>query len=137
MLPFDGASPQRVMHQVLSGEVLPPSARACGIPPAAEAMVLWMLAKSPRARPPSGASLVRLLEAVLASPHDGAHVLAARAAHMRRCKLQDLAALGLRLAGGTLAALAVGWLLWEASELRPDGGIGGPEGGGLQGTPAA
>ena len=96
-----------------------------------------MLAKSPRARPPSGASLVRLLEAVLASPHDGAHVLAARAAHMRRCKLQDLAALGLRLAGGTLAALAVGWLLWEASELRPDGGIGGPEGGGLLGTPAA
>ena len=36
----------------------------------------------------SGASLVRLLEAVLASPHDAVHVVKARAAHMRRCKLQ-------------------------------------------------
>ena len=47
------------------------------------------------------------------------------------CPTQDLAALGLRLAGGALAVLAVGWLLWEASELRPDGGSG------VEGTPAA
>jgi len=93
-----------------------------------------MLARSSRARPPSGASLVALLEAVLAAPNDPAHVLAARAAHVRRCKLHDLAAVGLRLLGGAAAALAAGWVLWEASALRPEGGSSGPGLAGLEGT---
>ena len=69
----------------------------------------------------SGEALVRLIEGVLAFPHDAARVVRARAAHGRRCKLREAAAIGARAAGGAACVLAVGWLLWEASELRPDG----------------
>ena len=107
------------MAQVLSGQVLPPSARVPGVPAAIEAAMLWMLEKAPRERPPSGAALVALLEGVLRAPHDTQRVRSAREAHQRATWRLDVATVAARTAGGVVAVLSVAWLLWEVGESRP------------------
>jgi serine/threonine protein kinase len=119
VLPFDGASPVRVMQQVLSGEVLPPSARVTGVPAAVEAAMLWMLQKEPRARPPSGDALVALLEDVLRAPHDEQRVRDAQRAHARRRAREDAVRATLCVVGCVLIILMMAWVMCEASELRP------------------
>ena len=107
---------------MLTGDVVPPSAHVRELPPAVDAMILWLLAKEPSARPPSGESLVSQIESVLAAPHDYQAVAAAREAHLRRRAREHVLLNGMRAVAGAVGALAFAWLVREMLSLRPEAG---------------
>ena len=112
----------KVMQQVLSGDVVPPSAHVPELPTAVDAMILWMLAKERTERPPSGVGLAAQIESVLAAPHDAQAVSAARDAHLRRRAREEAVANLLRMVAGAVGALAFSWLMREMLSLRPEQG---------------
>ena len=120
VLPFTGSSPAKVMAQVMSGEVLPPSARVPNLPPAVDAMIVWLLQKDPRDRPPCGQALVDEIQAVIERPGDVRRVLRARKAMARKWQWEDRVNRCLRLLAGLVAGALLAWLTWETLQAMPE-----------------
>lgn len=117
-LPFSGASPTAVMKQVLRGELVPPRERVPSLPPAVEAIVMWMLSREPSERPPLDV-LTPTLEAMLAVP-DGAPSLATtdgvqavRERYLQRRARSDALALVKHVACWALAAAVFSGAVWD------------------------
>lgn len=120
-LPFSGSSPNRVLQQMLNGEVVPASRHVPTLPVAVDALILWLLQRAARDRPPSGQVLIGILEQVLHAPHDAAPVARAREELTRARALEDAAAWRQRTLACAVAALLLAWLVWEAVHLKPPG----------------
>lgn len=123
-LPFDGATPMRVMQQVMKGEMRPPGEFLPGgaLPRGVEALILWLLERDARERPQSchvGRELDVAMRALLDAPDDASIVERARrqARARRKC---DAAWRWLSNAATALVVLAclvgVGMMLCD---LRP------------------
>ena len=110
-MPFNGASMQKVMQQVLSGELQPPSAHVRNMPPAVDAMIMWLLATDPHDRPPGGEALVSEIESVLRHPNDAARVQRAREVHARRALREANIEWCVRCAGMAVAVVVTAWML--------------------------
>jgi serine/threonine protein kinase len=129
-LPFDGASPARVMQQVVEGEVCPPSFWQPALPKGVEALILWLMATTPAGRPTeceAGGELVQAIEALKRTPHDVGVVLQAQRQAERRKSRADVwhyltnAARFLTIAA---SVVAVGIVL---RDLRPSAGSAGDD----------
>jgi serine/threonine-protein kinase len=66
--PFSAELPAAVLHQQINAEPRAPSGLREGIPPALDALVLAMLAKSPQGRPQTAAEVSSRLAAINGSP---------------------------------------------------------------------
>ena len=123
-LPFDGASPAKVMQQVLAGAVRPPSAYARGLPPAVDALVLWLMRREPSARPASR-GVRAAVQAVLDHADNAARLRELWAAVPLREEEggRDAGWSWVRRAAtGAVVLMAVGVACAELAAMRPDGG---------------
>ena len=122
VLPFDGASPAKVMQQVLDGECVPPSARVAGLPPAVDLMIMWLLSKEPRRRPPCGDALIAEIEALLQAPDECERVRSWQEELAQKCEREETRLWLLQVVGWTVAAAVLAWLTWETMKLQPETG---------------
>ena len=108
-LPFDGDSPMDVLDQVLQGNVQPPSAYA-DVPPAVEAMVMWLMATDAESRPSTrGPVLAQEIQRLLGTPYDGERVRRARRAshEQHRVEARHYWAHGMMVAAAVIAFIAL------------------------------
>ena len=133
-LPFDGASPAKVMQQVVEGDVRPPSAWRAELPRGVEALILWLLATRESERPgecEAGGDLVRAVEALRRAPHDVSIVQhAQRRAERRKSREERWRWLANAVRVLTIAAsvVVVGIVLADlrpSDEPEPGGGAAG------------
>ena len=109
----------RVMQQVLSGDVRPPSAHVPDLPPAVDAMIVWLLSMDPRERPRCGPALLAQMERTLVAPDDVQGVERAREAHRRRCARDALLVTCTRVVGAVVGMVVTAWIVWETLKLQP------------------